>query len=299
MDNITWHIEPTSKCILECPLCDRTWFYSNFKKRELHELVIDDLISFFNKKSYKVHLCGNNGDPIYHSQFHLLCENLKKINCTIHITTNGSKKSEKWWQELVQILDDKDTITFSIDGLADTNQIYRVNSDFDSIIAGFNQIKGKVRSIWKYIVFKHNEHQVNTAREMAKELGFDFFNLERSDRWWKKDLMPSQQFVDPAYKHQIAIINNQKVNAKMQPKCAKKHDLYIDSAGNFFPCCWTGLYNFRHKDIFDPRLKRFQIKNNDVAGILNDPEVQKFFSSTKDYESASKCCKIYCGVANG
>ena len=30
---VSFHIEPTSKCTLECPLCDRTWFYETFKKR--------------------------------------------------------------------------------------------------------------------------------------------------------------------------------------------------------------------------------------------------------------------------
>ena len=30
MVDINWHIEPTSKCTLECPLCDRTWFYEKF-----------------------------------------------------------------------------------------------------------------------------------------------------------------------------------------------------------------------------------------------------------------------------
>ena len=67
MDDITWHIEPTSKCILECPLCDRTWFYKKFKKRELHEINIDHLLKFFNGVPYTVNFCGNNGDPIYHS----------------------------------------------------------------------------------------------------------------------------------------------------------------------------------------------------------------------------------------
>ena len=64
MDDITWHIEPTSKCILECPLCDRTWFYKKFKKRELHEINIDHLLKFFNGVPYTVNFCGNNSKKV-------------------------------------------------------------------------------------------------------------------------------------------------------------------------------------------------------------------------------------------
>ena len=42
----SFHIEPTSKCTLECPLCDRTWFYETFKKRNLHEINVDHIVKF-------------------------------------------------------------------------------------------------------------------------------------------------------------------------------------------------------------------------------------------------------------
>ena len=46
---ISWHIEPTSKCTLECPLCDRTWFYETFKKRLLHEINVNNLVNFLGQ----------------------------------------------------------------------------------------------------------------------------------------------------------------------------------------------------------------------------------------------------------
>ena len=47
-----FHIETTSKCTLECPLCDRTWFEKKFKKRLLHEIDVDTIVNFvgFKKK---------------------------------------------------------------------------------------------------------------------------------------------------------------------------------------------------------------------------------------------------------
>lgn len=303
MGDILWHIEPTSKCILECPLCDRTWFYKNFKKRELHEINIDDLIKFLDHKPYKISMCGNNGDPIYHSQFHELCDRLKKIGCELRITTNGSKKNKEWWIKLANILDKNDTLIFSIDGLEDTNKIYRIGSNFESIINGFKCVKGKVKTTWKFIPFKHNQHQIEDAKKLSHELGFDHFWIEKSERWWETELMPDHEFVNSDYRHQNKVKNNdQLVDPKILPRCIRNDNpikgLYIDAAGDFYACCWTGLYSYRHKEIFDPRKKKYNIKNNTINSILNDGDVKTFFTNVKDYDSAPKCCKIYCGLSN-
>jgi organic radical activating enzyme len=306
MADISWHIEPTSKCLLECPLCDRTWFYEKFKKRLTNEIDIEQLVKFFKDHSPIVNMCGNNGDPIYHSKFHELCSELKKINCKISITTNGSGKKKEWWEKLCSILSHDDNITFSIDGLEDTNHLYRKNAKWNSIMDAIDVVtKFTMNTTWKYIVFKHNQHQIEDAKSMSKTLGIKNFQLEKSDRWWKQDLMPDEKYVDPSYIHQIAATKEQDTAKIIKQKCMSdmngnpNRGLYIDAEGDFYPCCKMGLYAFRYKTIFTPKDKRFNIKNNTIEQILEDYTVKQFFGSTKSYETADKCCKIYCGVNNG
>ncbi len=163
---VSFHIEPTSKCTLECPLCDRTWFYETFKKRNLHEINVDHVVDFIGVDK-QVLLSGNNGDPIYHSKFLELCKKLKDNNCKINIVTNGSAKTKNWWQKLNNILDQNDQITFSIDGLEDTNHLYRKNAKWESIMMAVNTLqKRRCRMVWKYIIFKHNQHQILEANEL-------------------------------------------------------------------------------------------------------------------------------------
>lgn len=300
---VSWHIEPTSKCILECPLCDRTWFYKKFKRREIHEINIEHLVNFLGKGAM-VTFCGNNGDPIYHSKFLDLCKKLKSNNTQISITTNGSKKKKEWWKSLVKMLDKNDKITFSIDGLEDTNHLYRINADWQSIIEGIKiATNSYVKTKWKFIVFKHNQHQINDAEKLSKKLNIDEFKVIASDRWWDKSLMPDKKYVDERYIHQNKLIINDEQDGKIIPKCINNgepsNDLYIDSAGNFYPCCWQGLYAFRHKDIFNPSLQKFNIKNFTASTILNNNQIKEFFSNIFNYEKVNKCCKIYCGVING
>jgi MoaA/NifB/PqqE/SkfB family radical SAM enzyme len=306
-NNISWHIEPTNKCILECPLCDRTWFYKKFKKRLSHEINIDQLLNFFNGVPYNINFCGNNGDPIYHSKFHELCSKLKKTGCKISIITNGSKKSIEWWEQLGSILTKKDQITFSLDGLEDTNKIYRINSDWKSIINGFNVIKKyNIKTVWKFIVFHYNQHQIEEAKKLSTELGFDSFLLEKSDRWLEEqglNLKPADKFVNSLYEHQLNVLKNKNYKTKMSPACLindlPSRDLYIDALGNFYPCCWIGTHRYKFKSIFSPKKLNFNIKDYSLNDILGNIDVKNFFQSTNDYESAHNCCKLQCGVNNG
>lgn len=302
---VKFHVEPTSKCTLECPLCDRTWFYNKFKKRLIHEIDIDALVNFVGDNAI-VDMCGNNGDPIYHSQFYQLCVALKDKNCQLSITTNGSAKPKSWWQSISKVLDEKDQVVFSIDGLEDTNHLYRINSKWQSVMDAVGVMKdSKCKMIWKFIVFKHNQHQIDDAKKLCYELGFDSFRLEKSDRWTGGEkFMPDEIHVDQYYKHQQKILKDNEYKTSMKPFCLvndkPERGLYIDAEGNFFPCCWMGTYRYKFRSIFNPsKGKNFNIAKKSVQDILNNEEVIDFFKSTKQFTSAHECCKIQCGVTNG
>ena len=301
---VSFHVEPTSKCTLECPLCDRTWFYETFKKRNLHEINIEHLVNFVGPNA-DVGMCGNNGDPIYHSDFHTLCQRLKNNNCKLSITTNGSAKTKKWWNELNAILDDNDLVTFSIDGLEDTNHLYRKNAKWKSIMDAIEVLKDrKCKMEWKYIVFKHNQHQIKEAETLSISLGFDNFRLEKSDRWLgEKDLMPDKEYVDSYHEHQKAVLVDATHESDMSPGCLENNvpsnSLYVDAEGDFYPCCWIGTYRYKYKSVFSPKQKQFNIKDNTLNQILENNSIKDFFTSTKQFTSAHECCKIQCGVKNG
>ena len=301
---VSFHVEPTSKCTLECPLCDRTWFYETFKKRNLHEINIEHLVDFVGVNA-EVAMCGNNGDPIYHSQFIELCKRLKDNNCKISITTNGSSKTKTWWEKLNNILDENDLVQFSIDGLEDTNHLYRRNAKWKSIMDAIEVFARRdCQLTWKFIVFKHNQHQIKDAKELSKKLGFDNFRLEHSDRWLgKKEFMPDREFVDTYYQQQQKVLIDPSFETDMEPMCLVGHtpskDLYIDAEGDFYPCCWIGTYRYKYKSLFSPKENKFNIADNTLDDILNNTKVKDFFETTKQFTSAHNCCKIHCGKKNG
>ena len=81
-----------------------SWFQHNFSN------VI--------KESKKITFCGDDGDPIYARELIEIIAWMKQQNKNIQIVivTNGSYKTEQWWQQLNDVLDPTDHIHFSIDG---------------------------------------------------------------------------------------------------------------------------------------------------------------------------------------
>ena len=181
-------IELTSKCVLQCPACARMHDVENKKIWDAGHLDKEILFNIADTTNFKRYtFCGCYGDAIYHPDFLEICDYFIKKGHWIQVHTNGSAKPEKFWQKAAEQNWKHCLFTFSIDGLEDTNHIYRVNAKWKQIITGIKYMTSipeerRPRLEWKMLIFKYNEHQVETARKMAMDLGFDRFNPVKSMR---------------------------------------------------------------------------------------------------------------------
>jgi len=168
-------------------------------------------------------------------------------------------------------------VIFSVDGLRDTNHIYRQNVVWDNVersMRSFINAGGRAR--WDFLVFEHNQHQVEQAEAFANELGFERFIAKKTDRFVtaKKDKKEEHQakskkgetakiIKKPAKKYQNKTRNKQDAlldkYGSMQNyydavpiKCKVKEEgsLFITAEGLALPCCWTAtrMYKWYHKD---------------------------------------------------
>jgi MoaA/NifB/PqqE/SkfB family radical SAM enzyme len=180
-----WHLELSSRYALACPRCPRTTHKGAYEVLDLPLAVVERIFPP-GTSARKIILCGNHGDPIYHHRFHDVLSYLRGLGPSpprLSIHTNGAFRDRAFWAETARILSRHDRVVFSIDGLEDTNHLYRVNARWSTILDGIEECRGKVGMIWKFIVFQHNQHQVEEARRLAVEWGFDDFNLVKSDRF--------------------------------------------------------------------------------------------------------------------
>lgn len=193
LDSLSFfQIDHTSRCNLLCLQCARNERGQINKNLPLDELSLIDYKTLFNKGFMDLvpnlnHIIfnGNYGDAIISDTLMPAIEYLKSLGIKkITIMTNGSLRNSNWWISFAQILNDNDKVVFSIDGLADTNYLYRVNSSWDKIIenaTAFIGAGGKAR--WDFLVFEHNFHQIEEAKKIAKQIGFSEFSVKKTSRF--------------------------------------------------------------------------------------------------------------------
>jgi MoaA/NifB/PqqE/SkfB family radical SAM enzyme len=179
------HIELSSMCNASCPCCPRNvdggytvpWM-------KLETMTYNDFVNIFQPDLLRnvnfILFCGNYGDPI-------LCKDLPEIakyvnsinpNTWMRVHTNGGVRSIDWWERFAS--SDHVEVVFSIDGLADTNHIYRRGVVWDKVIENAKAfISNGGKAIWEYLIFKHNEHQLDEAKALSEEIGFEKFRLKR------------------------------------------------------------------------------------------------------------------------
>jgi MoaA/NifB/PqqE/SkfB family radical SAM enzyme len=298
LNNIVgFHIEPTNMCTLKCPGCARTRFIDQWPKQwKNYNINIDHLIEFLDisLENKSISFCGNYGDPIYHPDLFLLVSELKLKGASIKITTNGSYKNEKWWEDLVSLLDEKDHIQFSVDGVPDNFKNYRVNADWKTIEPAMKVVaNAKCHSSWKYIVFSYNQTTIDQAKEMSELFGIDQFIVTYSDRYdFKTDhLKPSEEFVNPRFYVHENFKNAIKV-ADVDPLCQKNNQHYISADGFYSPCCYVSDYRFYYKTEFGKNKKKYSISNSKLTEILAQESVVNFYNNLKDQPVCQFNCPL-------
>lgn len=231
------HIEPTDACNAACPQCARETDIS-FNKDDLHHLTVDQIKSLVSvetiKNLDKMFMCGVYGDPAAGKYTLDIFDYFRTINPTITLgmNTNGGLRSTTWWKKLASILSlSQDYVVWSIDGLSDTNHIYRKNVRWDVVMKNASTfIRSGGNAHWDMLVFSYNEHQLNDAVKLAQEMGFKYFRSKVSRRF---DSMPVSFLNPPKSWNEIKV-----ENGPIVCQAEVESSLYISAKGITYPCCW-------------------------------------------------------------
>jgi MoaA/NifB/PqqE/SkfB family radical SAM enzyme len=185
------HIEITSQCNAVCPLC-RRYSYAGYEVipsiNKSQVWTLDDIKRKLPPEDLAgieiLMLNGNFGDFIMHPEpLGILRYFVEHCSLTepILISTNGSGRNVKFWKELATIPNIQ--VMFAIDGLEDTNHLYRRETDFNKIITNAKAfIDAGGDATWIMTVFRHNEHQIDACLEMSKALKFNTFTARDNSR---------------------------------------------------------------------------------------------------------------------
>jgi hypothetical protein len=230
------HLEPTDVCNLACPACARETD-TEFDSHSQHHLTVDQIVKHLSPTDIagldKMFMCGNYGDPAAGYYTTSIYQYFRNINpgIVLGMNTNGSLRTADWWAELATIFDQpRDYVVFSIDGLEDTNHMYRVNSVWYKIMENTQAfIDAGGSAHWDMLVYQHNEHQVDACERLARDMGFTWFRAKVS----KRPLIGNLEYP-------VAWDRLQYRPGQIDCHALRESSVYIDAQGRRSPCCWLG-----------------------------------------------------------
>lgn len=254
-------IEHTSICNAACPMCireitpDKSWFKESYLPENFYA---DHIPAEIMQGLEHVSFNGVIGDPCAAPNLiSAVKQFIDNSNCFISVYTNGGMKSTTFWIDLAKQLGTRGKVVFGIDGLEDTNHIYRVNVNYRNVMKNARAfIDAGGHAAWQFISFRHNQHQVDLARQTADKEGFKEFFVKPSHRFVLDDVMDVKRYgsdgtlLQPpeniVYMHPLVNTSHKftmtewhESTNKSKISCYAKHQgsLYIDYQGNLFPCC--------------------------------------------------------------
>lgn len=265
-------VELTNWCNAACPQCSRFDLSGQLRTNRVNNAhtTLDLLRSQVGDKIFgqiqKFWSCGTYGDAIINPECLEIYQYVRQCNSRayLNIHTNGGARDTKFWRLLAEL---DVVVIFGIDGLEDTNHLYRRNVNWQRLMRNVKAfIDAGGRAHWRYLVFKHNVHQIEEAAILAQRLGFVSFEPARSTRWetmyGTKSIPVDNYFLEDAEpnKNISLMLHNMKF-ARLPSLSALvddpfqtpeigydsditcrvssygKHEVYIRANGDVQPCC--------------------------------------------------------------
>jgi len=337
---VEWEV--STNCNAQCPQCPRNDYGGEtISTLPLINVTLEQaqasLTTEFINQLEEIYFCGTYGDPCMNKDLIKIAKWIKSVNPSIIVSahTNGGIRSTSFWKEAALYID---WIGFGIDGLEDTNHLYRKGTFWNRIIQNARAyIDAGGTAIWDFIVFKHNEHQVEQARSLSQELGFKEFRVKYTSRFFNKsheviikwpvknrkgeiesylEIPEKKEYQNIIYESTDNVVKEygsiKKFFSQTEVNCFSKkaNQIYISADGTVFPCGWLqdrmyGIEAEQHSDKQILEQMWDEIGGKDLANIYkttieNIVEGKWFSRLDSSFNSGIRLerCGAICGQLN-
>ncbi len=289
-------VEPGTACTLHCPECPTGAGVLNRLKGSLSLSWYEKLLTELSPELSVLNLYLQ-GEPFMHPDFLKLIELASRKNIYVITSTNGQLFSEELVMDLVA--SGLSEIHFSLDGVTQqTYEKYRKGGDIEKVKNAIRMLsKAKKKTgrrnpyiIAQFIVFKHNEHEVDEFKKMAIELGADRAEVKSAqfNEFGSSEVEPPSSRRFRRYESTTGI----RFKGTVYDHCWKSWmSVVFTWDGKVLPCCYDkdGDYEFGNvtesefkivwkgekSDLFRRAILR---NKNKISICSNCPEGRAFFT---------------------
>ncbi|MEE8424920.1 MAG: radical SAM protein [Elusimicrobiota bacterium] len=172
-------VDPTNFCQLKCPFCptgaERNVRPKGSMRLEHFRHILDSLGPTL------IHIDFMNwGEPLLNKEIYAMISEAKRHRIDTMLSTNLNAFGPKAAEDMVN--SGLDRLIISIDGLSqETYEKYRVGGSYAAVVANLKLLAAARKRLgrrtprihWQFLVFKHNEHEIDSVRETALSAGAD------------------------------------------------------------------------------------------------------------------------------
>ena len=330
---LSFHIEVTDKCNAGCPMCPRTDAMNNclpdrsrvFNRELKLDLFEKQFTGELLARTEEIIFGGNFGDPLSASQILPIVEYLTGQGTRLAIATNGSLRKPEWWRRFGEAMKRSGSrLELHVDGLADTNHLYRTRTDFARIMENAAAyIETGARAEWHFIIFGHNQHQVEDAWQLSREMGFAAFILIDTVRFKGATYpyrmpdgelrhleLPEVRAADFSFEGGSGAAQRSEAESGVASvpddsyaingincRSAANNKPYIDAAGQVSACCWIGGSEEERGFLagHDLAPERFSLYHRQLDEILQDEPFASLYADAWQADCLTTC-RQKCGM---
>jgi MoaA/NifB/PqqE/SkfB family radical SAM enzyme len=198
-------IDPSTRCTLRCPIC--AVGSRNFAKpmTDMPFATFKRIMDELGPYALVVELFLK-GEPFLNKDIYDIISYCRKFHVETRLSTNMQFKEKDGAERLVE--SGLQLLLASVDGVTQESYAqYRIGGNVELAFENMRRVVEAKKRLkryfpvveWKFIVFRHNEHEIETAKKMAAELGVDRLTFigaslgadsafpEKREKWLPKD----------------------------------------------------------------------------------------------------------------
>ena len=277
-------VEPTNTCNLQCPVCANG---SGLMTRKPAQMRWETYVRAIDE--VKPYACivffWSWGEPFLHPDACRMIRYAREQGLTVHSCTNGHCFADPGKAEAV-VASGLDSLIFAVDGLDPaTYAMYRRGGNLETVLASIRNVirarkaAGSKRPLLaiRFIVMKHNEHQLAGVESFARDLGVDAVTwrtpaLTRGGRQFADRFAPG----DPTYRRDASPADPESGH----PACGRLHcsrplaNLTVFSGGEVVFC----------ENDYDAQFPLGHIDRSSVREMLSSGPARKML---RDFQRAA------------
>lgn len=266
-------LEPATACNLKCPFCPTGGGYGKFRKELLRPETFARIVDRLDLQRLEEVLLYNWGEPLLNPNLFDYVRFFSARGIRTEVSTNLSTHELDDASCLALLRSGLDQLIVSIDGATEaTYSTYRIGGDFDRVIRNLGRLSAMRRHlgnpgpriVYKMLLNRFNEHEVEDARRLADQLDVEFLLDEKF--WCPEEHVStwatSQTRIEGS---KVLMAYGPSADGAMSTFCRQLWDtLVVNANGDVLPCCL----------VFDPSHAVGNLTRQSVEAIRNGPAMR-------------------------